>query len=69
MHAAEAAIRALGRGDRERAVAAAAKAAARDQLGIYAALPAAIAAADWDTVAALVGPGPLQALVEELRSG
>lgn len=78
--AAERALAALGKGNGERAVGAAAKAAELDQLGVFAALPGAVAtaAADvdsggtvspatWDSLEDAVGPGPLQFLIRELR--
>lgn len=78
--AAERAIRALGDGIADRAVRSSAKAAELDQLGVFADLPGAVEAAaqqieeagavsreGWDMVAAAVGAGPLQFLVDELR--
>ena len=75
-------IRALGVGDAERAAWIAATAAERDQLGIFADLPDAVAvavedlgaggavsASSWERIAQVVGPGPLLALVAEARSG
>lgn len=78
--AAEQAIRALGAGEADRAREAAGRAEELDQLGVYAALvPAVAAAADdldtsgsvsdrvWDAIATAVGPGPLTFEVESLR--
>lgn len=78
--AVEQAIRALGAGDGPRAREAAARAVALDQLGVYASLGPAVAAAAadlasggrvgdaaWDAVAMAVGPGPLAIEVETLR--
>ncbi len=80
--AAEQAIQALAAGHGERAAAAAARAAELDQIGVFAGLPEAVAAAvgeltggdsvsaaSWDGLAAAVGPGPLAAAVAEARSG
>ena len=74
------AIRALGAGEPQRARDAAARAAELDQLGVYASLVPAVAAAvadierdgavgadAWDAVAAAVGPGPLAIEVDTLR--
>lgn len=78
--AAEQAIRALAIGDGDRARLNSAKAADLDQIGLFAALPGAVAdgaaqidaegavaPSAWDAVAAAVGPGPLQHLVSEVR--
>lgn len=78
--AAERAIEALGRGDASAARMAIATAVERDQVGLFSALADAvylaaselesdgeIAAATWNHVADAVGPGPLQALVEQFR--
>ena len=78
--AAEQAIRALAAGEPERAVAAASRADALDQIGAYRGFVAAIggAAADlaaggevgeqaWDAIAAAVGPGPLAIEVDAVR--
>ncbi len=80
--AAEKALRALAGGDGARARSAATKAAALDQIGAYAGLEEAVAAAAaeldsagsvsapaWDRIAAVVGPGPVGFLVAELREG
>ena len=78
--AAERAVRSLAAAEAEAARAAADQAAQLDQIGVFADLPAAVAAAaeslqsaglvppaDWDTIAAAVGPGPLAALVAQAR--
>lgn len=78
--AAERAIEALGRKDPSAARTAIATAIERDQVGLFAALADAvylaaaeleadneIGAATWNQVADAVGPGPLQALVEQYR--
>ena len=78
--AAERAIEALGRGQAERAVTNADKAASLDQIGVFADFPAAVRSAageiaergsvgpaGWDGVSAAVGPGPLAFLVAEQR--
>jgi hypothetical protein len=77
--AAENAIKAIGAGNGDRARKAAAKAAELDQIGAYAGFTAAIeqAAADlasgvvsdetWATIAEEVGPGPLAALIDQVR--
>lgn len=80
--AAENAVRALGVEDTARASSSASKAAELDQLGIYAGLPTAVSAGiaeieagdrvsnlTWDEISAVVGPGPLQELVEQGRRG
>jgi hypothetical protein len=77
--AAEQALRALASGDSARAVRAAARAAELDQIGLYVALPDAVAAAiehrdttgsvggdALETLRAAVGPGPLQGLVDHV---
>ncbi|MDQ3782200.1 MAG: hypothetical protein M3349_04590 [Actinomycetota bacterium] len=77
--AAEQALRALAEGDAERATQAALRAHELDQIGLYVALPDAVAVAisdltrqgeiGVDTVAMLraaVGPGPLEGLIELL---
>ncbi len=79
--AAERALRSLAGGDGSRARSTAAKAAALDQIGAYAGLEEAVAAAAaeldsggsvpasaWDRIAAVLGPGPLGFLVAELRA-
>ena len=78
--AAEQAIQALAAGQGERAAGAAGRAAELDQVGAFAALPDAVAAAaadlagagavseaSWDGLADAVGPGPLAAAVAEAR--
>jgi hypothetical protein len=78
--AAERALEALGRKDPAAARMAIATALERDQVGLFAAMADAvylaaselesdgeITAATWDQVADAVGPGPLQALVEQFR--
>lgn len=78
--AAERAIEALGRGDASAARMAIATAVERDQVGLFSALADAIylaaselesdgeiTAPTWNQVADAVGPGPLQALVEQYR--
>jgi hypothetical protein len=78
--AAERAIEALGRRDSSAARMAIATAVERDQVGLFASMAdavylaaaeldadGAISAATWDQVADAVGPGPLQALVEQFR--
>ncbi|MEX1004445.1 MAG: hypothetical protein WD156_03630 [Acidimicrobiia bacterium] len=78
--AAERALEALGRKDPSAARTAIATAVERDQVGLFAALADAvylaaaqleaddeIGAATWNQVADAVGPGPLQALVEQYR--
>ena len=78
---AEQSLRALAAGDSARARKNAAKAADLDQLGLFADLPAKVAAAaddietsgvvssaKWDDLRAVVGAGPLQFLIDELRS-
>lgn len=78
--AAERAIEALGRNDPSAARTAIATAVERDQVGLFAALADAvylaaaeletdneIGASTWNQVADAVGPGPLQALVEQYR--
>lgn len=80
--AAENAVRALGRDDPTRAQRNAATAADLDQVGAFSALPAAveraaselesggaISAAGWDALSDAVGPGPVQALILEVREG
>jgi hypothetical protein len=79
--AAERAIEALGRGDPGSARSAVATAVEKDQVGLFAALADAVylAASEldkdgtlggstWDTLADAVGPGPLQGLVESVRT-
>ena len=79
--AAERSLQALGAGNASRAARSAGKAAELDQLGLFAALPGAVAAAaadleaggavtsgSWDAIAEAVGAGPLAGLVEELRT-
>lgn len=79
--AAEQALRALHKGNHERARQAAARAADLDQIGLYAALPAAVRAAvadldatgvigpgEIEALRAAVGPGPVQALVDDLSA-
>ncbi|MGQ0848149.1 MAG: hypothetical protein ACT4OP_03380 [Actinomycetota bacterium] len=81
MTAAERAIEALGRGDAVTARSAVAMAVEKDQAGSFAALADAVHLAateldqegaltgpTWDTLADAVGPGPLQGLVESVRS-
>lgn len=78
--AAERAIEALGRKDPAGARMAISTAVERDQVGLFASLADAvylaaseleadgeITAATWNQVADAVGPGPLQALVEQFR--
>lgn len=78
--AAERSIEALGRGDGSAARMAIATAVERDQVGLFSALADAvylaaselesdgkITASTWNQVADAVGPGPLQALVEQYR--
>ena len=78
--AAERAIEALGRKDASAARMAISTAVERDQVGLFASLADAIylaaaeldsddeiSAATWNQVADAVGPGPLQALVEQFR--
>ncbi|MEX2280224.1 MAG: hypothetical protein WEA76_09060 [Acidimicrobiia bacterium] len=78
--AAERAVEALGRGDASAARMAVSTAVERDQIGLFASLADAvylaatqleadgeISAATWNQVADAVGPGPLQALVEQFR--
>ncbi len=78
--AAERAIEALGRGDPAGARMAVAAAVERDQVGAFARLADAvylaaseleedgeIGEATWNQLADAVGPGPLQALVEQMR--
>lgn len=80
LSAAEHAIEALGRRDPAGARMAVATAVERDQVGVFSRLADAVylAAArlesddeidesTWDTLADAVGPGPLQALVEQAR--
>lgn len=80
VNAAERAIIALGSGDPDGARRAIAKAVELDQIGAYSDLRSAVAlAADelehdlpvsdaaWDGVAAAVEPGPLEALVDQVR--
>lgn len=77
--AAETTLRALAEGSVQRAQLNAGKAADLDQLGLFGALPAAVAAAvatieagtplaaaDWDGLRSAVPPGPLHALIESL---
>lgn len=79
--AAERAIEALGRGDSSAARMAVATAVERDQVGLFSSLADAVymAAAEleaegeigpatWNQLADAVGPGPLQALVEQYRT-
>ncbi len=70
--AAEQAIKTLAGGDTAKAMTAAARATELDQIGAYAGFPEAVAAAargeGWDALFDVVGPGPLQALVAELRT-
>jgi hypothetical protein len=79
--AAERAVEALGAGAPDRAVSNATKAAELDQIGAFADLPSAVAAAladleksgavseaGWSAVREAVPPGPLQALVDSLRA-
>lgn len=79
--AAERSLRALGSGNAVRATRSAGKAAELDQLGLFAGLPGAVAAAaaeiqasgsvgekSWDQLEAAVGPGPLGFLILELRT-
>lgn len=79
--AAEQAIVALAAGDASRASDSAASAASLDQIGVYAGLPDAVAAAaahleqagslggaEWERLRAALPPGPLQALVDAHRS-
>ncbi len=74
-------IDALGKGDTVSAARAARRAADLDQLGVYAALPETVIAITdlhhgglpvpdelWDELLAAVGPGPVAAVVEQLRS-
>jgi len=78
--AAEQALRALGSGDPDKARKTAAKAADLDQIGAYAGFVEAVGPlaqrlesgvpiddAGWDGLAAVLGMGPLSALVEQLR--
>lgn len=78
--AAERALEALGRKDPGAARSAVATAVERDQVGLFASLADAIYLAasqleedqeipesTWNQLADAVGPGPLQALVEQLR--
>lgn len=78
--AAENAVKALGRHDPARARRSAATAADLDQVGAFSGLPGAvdravneleasgaISASSWDSLAAAVGPGPVQALIDEAR--
>ena len=78
--AAERAIEALGRKDAAAARTAVATAIERDQVGLFASLADAvylaatelerdgeITGSTWDQLADAVGPGPLQALVEQYR--
>lgn len=79
--AAENAIKALGAGDPDRARKTASKAAELDQIGAYTDFVPAIERAAtelalggisvgaWEAVADAVGPGPLAALVDEVRAG
>lgn len=80
LSAAERAIEALGRGDSAAARMAVATAVERDQIGLFASMADAVylaaseldedggvSDATWNTVADAVGPGPLQALVEQHR--
>jgi hypothetical protein len=79
--AAERAIEALGRGDASAARSAVDTAVEKDQVGLFAALAdavhlaatqleadGALTGATWDLLADAVGPGPLQGLVESVRS-
>ncbi|HJR86869.1 MAG TPA: hypothetical protein VJ930_04375 [Acidimicrobiia bacterium] len=79
--AAERAIEALGRGDAAAARSAVDTAVEKDQVGLFAALAdavhlaatqldedGALTGATWDFLADAVGPGPLQGLVESVRS-
>jgi hypothetical protein len=79
--AAERAIEALGRKDPAGARMAVASAVEKDQVGVFAQLADAvylaasqleaeeeISASTWNQLADAVGPGPLQALVEQYRS-
>ncbi len=78
--AAERSLEALGTGDGERATRVAGKAFDLDQLDLFTALPAAVAAAaddlttsgkveadTWYALETAVGPGPLQYLIQEMR--
>ncbi len=78
--AAERALEALGRKDSAGARMAIATAVERDQVGLFASMADAvfmaaseleadgkISAATWNQLADAVGPGPLQALVEQFR--
>lgn len=78
--AAERALEALGRKDAAAARMAISTAVERDQVGLFASMADAvylaaaeldaegrIAAATWNQLADAVGPGPLQALVEQFR--
>jgi hypothetical protein len=78
--AAERAIEALGRKDASSARMAISTALERDQVGLFASMADAVylaaaeldadgevAASTWNQIADAVGPGPLQALVEQYR--
>jgi hypothetical protein len=78
--AAERSLQALGAGNGERAVRSASKAMDLDQRGLFGGLPEAVAAASgdievagvvsdesWDRLEDVVGSGPLQFLIRELR--
>jgi hypothetical protein len=80
--AAENAVRALGRDEPARAKRSAATAADLDQIGAFTALPGAveravneleaggaISASVWEALSEAVGPGPVQALIMEVREG
>lgn len=76
---AEQALRALADGNGDRAAKNAAKAADLDQIGIFVEFPEAVEAAvgdlvdgqvseeSWDRLSAVVGPGPLSFLIDEVR--
>jgi len=75
-------VDALGKGDSVSAVRAARRAADLDQLGVFASLPETVSSITdhsdegsqvpvelWDELMATVGPGPVAAVVEQLRAG
>ena len=75
-------VTALAKGDTTSALRAAATSADLDQIGAYAAVPAAVAAITqhidaevtvpdgaWDTLSSAVGPGPVAAAIDQLRGG
>ena len=70
--AAEQAIRALAAGSHDKAAAAAGRAEELDQVGAYEgfqrAITGAAAGESWESILDIVGPGPLAALVAELRT-